>query len=37
MQIALEYLHSLLAFGMVYEVEAIFSQSAGLEPRKTLN
>ena len=22
---------------MVYEVEAIFSQSAGLEPRKTLN
>ena len=29
--------HPLPAFCMVYEVEATFSQSAGLEPRKTLN
>ena len=30
-------MHSLLVFGMVYEVEAIFTQSIGLEPHKTLN
>ena len=36
-KIRLECPHSLPAFGMVYEVKAIFSQSTSLEPRKTLN
>ena len=33
----LECPYSLLAFGMFFEVKAIFSLSVGLKPRKTLN